>query len=84
MNSIPSNIPPSCTETLSLRLEPWRRIIVEYCAKQNKHTMTQEILAAIDEHFLRAWKGGKREAAHKAKEKFQQLNLMEWKDTMKD
>jgi len=84
MNQIPPQIPVTCTETLSLRLEPWRRIIVEYCAKQNKQTMTQEILAAIDEHFLKTWKGSKREAAYKAKEKFQQLNLMEWKETTKD
>jgi len=83
MNSIPPQIPPTCTETLSLRLEPWRRIIVEYCANQNKTTMTKEILKAIDVHFLRSWKGGKRREAQLAKEKFQVMNLLEWKETQK-
>ena len=80
MNQIPAQIPITCTETLSLRLEPWRRIIVEYCAAQNKTTLTQEILKAIDVHFLRSWKGGKRQEAHLAKQKFQEMNLLHWKD----
>jgi hypothetical protein len=83
MNQIPAQIPVTCTETLSLRLEPWRRIIVEYCAAQNKTTLTQEILKAIDVHFLRSWKGGKRQEAQLAKEKFKQMNLWEWKEEQK-
>jgi hypothetical protein len=60
-------------------LEPWRRIIVEYCASQNNSTLTKEILKAIDVHFLRSWKGGKRQEAQLAKQKFQEMNLWEWK-----
>lgn len=80
MNQIPAQIPVTCTETLSLRLEPWRRIIVEYCAAHNKTTLTQQILKAIDVHFLRSWKGGKRQEAHLAKEKFKEMNLLQWKE----
>jgi hypothetical protein len=80
MNQIPAQIPVNCTETLSLRLEPWRRIIIEYCAAQNKTTLTKEILKAIDVHFLRSWKGGKRQEAHLAKQKFQEMNLIKWKE----
>ena len=80
MNQIPSQIPVTWTETLSLRLEPWRRIIVEYCAAQNKTTLSQEILKAIDAHFLRSWKGSKRQEAHLARQKFQEMNLLQWKE----
>ena len=80
MNTIPTHIPPSCTETLSLRLEPWRRIIIEYCAAENRTSMSKEILKAIDHHFLRSWKGGKRQEALLAKQKFQEMNLLQWKE----
>jgi hypothetical protein len=74
----PKHIPSSCTEKLSLRLEPWRRTIVEFCAKQNKTSLTDEILKAIDLYFLEYTKRNKWELLHRSKEKYIQMSLFDW------
>jgi hypothetical protein len=78
--NIPKHIPSSCTEKLSLRLQPWRRTIVEFCAKQNKTSMTDEIIKAIDLYFIDQAKRNKWELAVKAKNKFIQMNLFLWNE----
>jgi hypothetical protein len=77
--NIPKHIPSSCTEKLSLRLQPWRRTIVEFCAKQNKTSMTDEILKAIDLYFLDQSRKNKWELSEKSKKRFRQLDLYDWK-----
>jgi len=77
-SNIPKHIPSSCTEKLSLRLQPWRRTIVEFCAKQNKTSLTGEILKAIDLYFIDQSKRNKWELKEKAKDKYRQLDLLRW------
>jgi len=76
--NIPNHIPSSCTEKLSLRLQPWRRTIVEFCAKQNKTSMTDEILKAIDLYFTDQARQNKWELTERSKDKYKQLDLFKW------
>jgi hypothetical protein len=76
--NIPKHIPSSCTEKLSLRLQPWRRTIVEFCAKQNKTSMTDEILKAIDLYFIDQSRKNKWELSEKSKDKYKRLDLFNW------
>lgn len=78
VSQIPVHIPSSCTEKLSLRLEPWRRTIVEFCAKQNKTSMSEEVLKAIDLYFIQESKRHKWDLLERSKEKYLKLNLFNW------
>jgi hypothetical protein len=77
--NIPEHIPSSCTDKLSLRLQPWRRTIVEFCAKNNKTSMTDEILKAIDLYFIQESKKNKWELLNRSKYKYVELDLISWK-----
>jgi len=77
-NAIPKQIPSTCTERAAVRLEPWRRNILEYLAEENKTTMTDEILKAIDLYFIRKGKIRRSETTRLAKEKYQNLELWNW------
>jgi len=75
---IPKNIPSTCTERAAVRLEPWRRNILEYLAEENKTTMSDEILKAIDLYFIRKGKIRRSETTRLAKQKYEQLELWNW------
>ena len=77
-NQIPRHIPSTATERAAVRLEPWRREILEYLAAENKTTMTDEILKAIDLYFIRKGKIRRSETTRLAKQKYQQLELWNW------
>jgi hypothetical protein len=74
-NTIPKHIPSTCTERAAVRLEPWRRNILEYLAAENRTTMTDEILKAIDLYFIRKGKIRRSETTRLAKEKYEKLEL---------
>ena len=77
-NQIPKHIPSTCTERAAVRLEPWRRHILEYLAAENRTTMTDEILKAIDLYFIRKGKIRRSETTRLAKAKYEQLELWNW------
>jgi hypothetical protein len=77
-NQIPRHIPSTATERAAVRLEPWRREILEYLAAENRTTMTDEILKAIDLYFIRKGKIRRSETTRLAKQKYQQLELWNW------
>ena len=74
-NAIPKHIPSTCTERAAVRLEPWRRKIIEYLAAENKTTMTDEILKALDLYFIRKGKIRRSETTRLAKEKYHRIGL---------
>jgi len=80
--NIPKHIPSSCTEKLSLRLQPWRRTIVEFCAKQNKTSMSEELLKAIDLYFIEATLKNKWDLTERSKQKYIQLELFSNKSAL--
>jgi len=82
-NKIPKHIPSTATERAAVRIEPWRRNILEYLAEENKTTMTDEILKAIDLYFIRKGKIRRSETTRLAKEKYQQLGLCNWGEEKK-
>ena len=51
---------------------------MEYLAAENKTTMTDEILKAIDLYFIRKGKIRRSETTRLAKQKYQQLELWNW------
>ncbi len=79
-NQLPKHIPSTCTERAAVRLEKWRRNILEYLAEENKTTMTDEILKAIDLYFIRKGKIRRSETTRLAKEKYQNLELWNWRE----
>jgi hypothetical protein len=79
-NQLPKHIPSTCTERAAVRLEKWRRNILEYLAEENKTTMTDEILKAVDLYFIRKGKIRRSETTRLAKEKYQQIGLWGWKN----
>lgn len=81
-NQIPNNIPSTCTERAAVRLEPWRRKILEYLAEENKTTMTDEILKAIDLYFIRKGKIRRSETTRLAKRKYEELELWNWEQSL--
>jgi hypothetical protein len=81
INTIPKHIPSTCTERAAVRLEKWRRNILEYLAEENKTTMSDEILKALDLYFIRKGKIRRSETTRLAKEKYQQLELWNWDST---
>jgi hypothetical protein len=78
-NQIPKHIPSTATERAAVRIEPWRRNILEYLAEENKTTMTDEILKAIDLYFIRKGKIRRSETTRLAKQKYELLELWNWK-----
>ena len=78
--NIPKHIPSSCTKKLSLRLQPWRRTIVEFCAKLNKTSMSDEIIKAIDLYFIDQASKNKWELTEKSKQRYLKLDLFSWGD----
>jgi hypothetical protein len=83
-NQIPKHIPSTCTERAAVRLEPWRREILEYLAAENRTTMTDEILKAIDLYFIRKGKIRRSETTRLAKQKYEQLELWNWEQIQQD
>ena len=77
-NQIPRHIPSTATERAAVRLEPWRREILEYLAAENRTTLTDEILKAIDLYFIRKGKIRRSETTRLAKQKYEQLELWNW------
>ena len=77
-NQIPRHIPSTATERAAVRLEPWRRDILEYLAAENRTTLTDEILKAIDLYFIRMGKIRRSETTRLAKQKYEQLELWNW------
>jgi hypothetical protein len=77
-NQIPRHIPSTATERAAVRLEPWRRDILEYLAAENRTTLTDEILKAIDLYFIRKGKIRRSETTRLAKQKYEQLELWNW------
>ena len=77
-NQIPRHIPSTSTERAAVRLEPWRRDILEYLAAENRTTLTDEILKAIDLYFIRKGKIRRSETTRLAKQKYEQLELWNW------
>ena len=83
-NQIPRHIPSTATERAAVRLEPWRREILEYLAAEHKTTMTDEILKAIDLYFIRKGKIRRSETTRLAKKKYEQLELWNWEQIQQD
>ena len=75
MNIIPQHIPSDCSEKLSLRVQPWRRTIIEFCAKRNNSSLSQEIVKAIDLYFINDGRFNKWELLERSKQKYIQLEL---------
>jgi hypothetical protein len=77
-NQIPRHIPSTATERAAVRLEPWRREILEYLAAENRTTLSDIILKSLDLYFIRKGKIRRSEITKLAKNKYEELELWNW------
>jgi len=83
-NQIPRHIPSTATERAAVRLEKWRRNILEYLAEENKTTLSDVILKSLDLYFIRKGKIRRSETTRLAKQKYEQLELWNWEQIQHD
>ena len=80
INQIPRHIPSTATERAAVRLEPWRRDILEFLADESKTTLSDVILKSLDLYFIRKGRIRRSETTRLAKEKYNQLQIWDRKE----